>query len=184
MTLLIGSLLFALMVVVVRSACPHIITRAEWGARAPTGVTYLSNQPVQYAFIHHATGNNCHDRASCQALVKSYQNYHMDTHGWADIGYSFVIGGDGSVFEGRGWDKVGAHTQGYNSVGLGFCLTGEFTSVLPPKVQQDAVHNLLACGVSLGKLKSAYTLRGHRDMGSTECPGTKLYHEIQTWPHY
>lgn len=39
--------------------------------------------------------------------------------GWWDIGYSFMIGEDGNVYEGRGWDEVGAHTYGYNSVGLG-----------------------------------------------------------------
>ncbi|KAH9518929.1 Peptidoglycan-recognition protein SC2 [Bulinus truncatus] len=97
-------------------ACPHVVTRAEWGARAPHSVTHFSN-PAHYAFIHHSEAGECNDRTSCAALVRSYQNYHMDTNGWSDIGYSFLIGGDGSVFEGRGWDKVGAHTQGYNSVG-------------------------------------------------------------------
>ena len=39
--------------------------------------------------------------------------------GWSDIGYSFVVGEDGNVYEARGWDTIGAHTKGYNSVGLG-----------------------------------------------------------------
>lgn len=39
--------------------------------------------------------------------------------GWNDIGYSFVVGEDGNVYEARGWDSIGAHTKGYNSVGLG-----------------------------------------------------------------
>lgn len=39
--------------------------------------------------------------------------------GWWDIGYSFMVGEDGNVYEGRGWDQVGAHTYGYNTVGLG-----------------------------------------------------------------
>lgn len=30
-----------------------------------------------------------------------------------------MVGEDGNVYEGRGWDQVGAHTYGYNSVGLG-----------------------------------------------------------------
>jgi N-acetylmuramoyl-L-alanine amidase len=183
MKLLAGCVYFAL-AIAMGYACPTIISRASWGARAPTSTTRLTNQPVQYAFIHHAASANCNDRASCQALVRSFQNQHMNTNGWADIGYSFVIGGDGSIFEGRGWDRVGAHTTNYNSVGLGFCLTGTFTSALPPKAQTDAVKSLIACGVTLGKLRSAYTLRGHRDMGSTECPGTSLFNEIRTWPHY
>lgn len=39
--------------------------------------------------------------------------------GWSDIGYSFVIGEDGNVYEGRGWDTVGAHTLHHNTDGLG-----------------------------------------------------------------
>ena len=39
--------------------------------------------------------------------------------GWSDIGYSFLVGGDGKVYEGRGWNHVGAHTSGYNSEGIG-----------------------------------------------------------------
>ncbi|CAL1536977.1 unnamed protein product [Lymnaea stagnalis] len=165
-------------------ACPTIITRAEWGARAPKSVTYLSKQPVQYAFIHHSAEHECFDRSSCVAEVKLYQNMHMDDRGWDDIGYSFVIGGDGSVYEGRGWDQLGAHTLGYNDVGLGFCLAGNFMEHLPPTVQMDSAKAMIECGVSLGKISSNYTLRGHRDMKTTLCPGDKLYAEIKTWPHY
>ncbi|KAK6994810.1 peptidoglycan-recognition protein SC2 [Biomphalaria glabrata] len=169
----------------VYGACPHIITRAEWGARQPNGEWFLTN-PVQYAFIHHSAGPDCHDRATCQAQVKIFQNYHMDTHGWPDIGYTYVIGGDGSVFEGRGWDKVGAHTLNYNSVGYGFCMIGTFTSHMPTAAAQQAVKDLIDCGVQLGKIKREYTLRGHRDMpgSSTECPGTLLWNAIKHWPHY
>lgn len=39
--------------------------------------------------------------------------------GYSDIGYSFMIGGNGEVFEGRGWDRTGGHTLNYNSIGYG-----------------------------------------------------------------
>jgi len=35
-----------------------------------------------------------------------------------------------------------------------------------------------------GKLSSSYTLHGHRDVGSTECPGQALYDEIRGWSRY
>ncbi len=31
---------------------------------------------------------------------------------YCDIGYNFLIGGDGNVYEGRGWDRQGSHTIG------------------------------------------------------------------------
>ncbi|KAK3794040.1 hypothetical protein RRG08_028472 [Elysia crispata] len=165
--------------------CPAIVSRSGWGARAPNYVTYLSQQPVQYAFIHHsASPSECLTRDRCAAAVRSFQNYHMDTRGWADVGYSFLIGGEGTVFEGRGWDRVGAHTGGYNSVGLGFCFIGNFQNQSPPQIQLDAAQRLIDCGVSLGKLRSDYTVRGHRDMSSTDCPGNNLYSIIRGWSHY
>ncbi len=39
---------------------------------------------------------------------------------------SFIVGEDGNAYEGRGWNRVGAHTPGYNAIGLGFCIIGNF----------------------------------------------------------
>jgi N-acetylmuramoyl-L-alanine amidase len=83
-------------------ACPTIVSRAEWGARAPS--TTLSNlpNPVTYAVIHHSAGAPCTTKASCITTVKNIQTYHMNTNGWSDIGYNFLVGEDGNVYEGRG----------------------------------------------------------------------------------
>ena len=51
--------------------------------------------------------------------------------GWSDIGYSFLVGGDGNVYEGRGWSYVGAHTQNYNSKSFAASMIGSFESSLP-----------------------------------------------------
>jgi N-acetylmuramoyl-L-alanine amidase len=40
--------------------------------------------------------------------------------------FSFLIGGDGEIFEGRGWSKVGAHAPNYNDKSIGICLIGSF----------------------------------------------------------
>lgn len=40
----------------------------------------------------------------------------MESKNWDDIGYNFLVGGDGEVYEGRGWDKQGAHTKGESAV--------------------------------------------------------------------
>ncbi|XP_059161421.1 peptidoglycan recognition protein 1-like [Physella acuta] len=164
-------------------ACPTVVTRAEWGAAAHKNSSTLTN-PLRYAFIHHGASGECTDRATCSAKVRSYQTLHMQVNKWDDIGYSYVIGGDGAVYEGRGWDKVGAHTKGYNSVGYGFCFIGNFMSKLPTAAALQAAKDMIACGVTLGKIQPNYTLRGHRDMVSTQCPGDTLYTEIKTWPHY
>jgi len=52
----------------------------------------------------------------------------MDQKEWADIGYNFLVGEDGNVYEGRGWDKQGAHSKLFNSKSIGICIIGDYTS--------------------------------------------------------
>lgn len=52
----------------------------------------------------------------------------MDTKHWNDIGYNFLIGEDGNVYEGRGWDVKGAHSRPYNGKSIGICVIGDFES--------------------------------------------------------
>lgn len=52
----------------------------------------------------------------------------MDTKGWDDIGYNFIIGEDGNIYEGRGWGKKGAHSKPFNSKSIGICIIGNYMS--------------------------------------------------------
>ncbi|XP_064614109.1 peptidoglycan-recognition protein SC2-like [Liolophura sinensis] len=166
------------------SGCPHIVSRQEWGARAPHGSAGRLSHTPKYIFVHHSATHGCHTQSSCAQEVRSFQNYHMDSKHYSDIEYSFLIGEDGNVYEGRGWDMVGAHTLGHNHDGLGFCVIGTFTHQLPNDAAMSALKRLIGCAVTMGKVTSTYTLKGHRDVRPTECPGQKLYDVIRTWPHY
>ena len=104
-----------------------IVTKSQWGGRAATGKTTLANG-LSYAVIHHTEGASCSTNALCKQQMKNIQNYHMDTLGWADIGYNFLIGGDGVIYEGRGWNTVGAHATSWNSKSLGISFMGNYNS--------------------------------------------------------
>lgn len=116
--------------------------------------------------------------------MRNIQNYHINSLGWADIGYNFLIGGDGQVYEGRGWRKQGAHASGWNSNSHGFSYMGTYTTTSPTAAQVSVGKQLVQCGISLGHIRSNHGLIGHRQVGATECPGNVLYREIQTWPNY
>jgi len=165
------------------SGCPRIISRAEWGARTATSYTTIA-RPIPRYFVHHSAGAACTTEAACKSAVKGIQNYHMDSQGWSDIGYNFLVGEDGNAYEGRGWDRVGAHSPNYNSVALGVCVIGTYTSRNPNAAALSATQQLISCGISMGKLSSTYSLHGHRDGTCTECPGNTLYATIKTWPRY
>lgn len=42
---------------------------------------------------------------------------------------SFAIGGNGKIYEGRGFDRVGAHALEYNPKSIGICLIGDWQSI-------------------------------------------------------
>lgn len=48
----------------------------------------------------------------------------------------------------------------------------------------SAVQDLISYGVAIGKIDANYTLLGHRQTASTDCPGDSLYQLIQTWPRW
>ena len=56
-----------------------------------------------------------------------------------------MIGGDGAVYEGRGWAKEGAHTRGYNTAGVGICLMGDFSFVAPSATMLKTAQDLIDC---------------------------------------
>jgi peptidoglycan recognition protein len=111
--------------------CANVRTRSQWGARA-ANTAVLPTQPPTHFVVHHTAGARCTTQALCDAQMRNIQNFHMNSNGWADIGYNFCIGDNAQVYEGRGWNRQGAHSPSFNSRSIGFCFFGDFTSVLPP----------------------------------------------------
>ncbi|SPP74324.1 peptidoglycan-recognition protein SC2 [Drosophila guanche] len=161
----------------------NIISKSQWGGRAAKSKTTLGSY-LSYAVIHHTAGNYCTTQSACQTQLKNIQNYHMDSLGWADIGYNFLIGGDGNVYEGRGWNAVGAHATNWNSKSIGISFLGNYNSDKITSAQITAAKGLLADAVSRGQIVSGYTLYGHRQVSATECPGTNIWNEIRTWSNW
>lgn len=165
------------------SGCPRIVTRKEWGAVAATN-SPLPTYPAPYVIVHHTAGAACSDQSSCSKQMKSIQLQHINTNRWNDIGYNFAIGGDGNVYEGREWAKSGAHAPNFNGKSLGVVFIGNFMNGSPSTAAINAFHALIKCGVQLKHVATTYKLIGHRQVRSTEYPGTKLYELVKKWPHY
>jgi hypothetical protein len=144
--------------------------------------------PVQFAVVHHGgIKKYCTAKGECAAIARSYQNLHIDGRGWNDIGYNFLVGEDGNVYEGRGWEAVGAHAPTYNTRSIGICILGDFTgtrtfiillcsshwfaSVTATLfVSLRAYHFLNPCGGGLEYLHRIPASRKRRQKG-TQCPG-------------
>lgn len=73
----------------------------------------------------------------------SLKTFHIETRGWDDIGYNFLIGCDGNVYEGRGWGVEGAHTFSFNNRSIGVTFIGCFMRKLPTARALAACKKLL-----------------------------------------
>ncbi|XP_043362746.1 N-acetylmuramoyl-L-alanine amidase isoform X2 [Dermochelys coriacea] len=164
--------------------CPAIIPRCMWGAKPYNGTPRQLKLPLSFVYIHHTSSPSqpCRTFPECAADMRAMQHFHQVDRGWDDIGYSFVVGSDGYMYQGRGWHWVGAHTRGYNSKGYGVSFIGDYMDTLPEAFALTLVRdNFLLCAVKGAKIWANYTVHGHRQMVHTACPGNTLYQEIQTW---
>jgi hypothetical protein len=123
--------------------------------------------------IHHSA---FYENNDLETLLE-VQAAHRNQRGWADIGYHFLIGKNGLIYEGRDWHVRGTHVETYNSGSLGICLLGNFMSQDPTIAQLDstlALINWEAERLTLSHIAS------HRDFNPlTECPGDNLYFYLE-----
>ncbi|MDZ7658315.1 N-acetylmuramoyl-L-alanine amidase [Fodinibius sp.] len=170
---------------------PEYVTRTEWDCpdgQEPSGS--VSATDVTHQIIHHSAGTN--SSSDWPAVVRSIWDYHVNTNGWNDIGYNWLIDPNGIIYQGRGWingnDEVqGAHFCGTNSNTMGVCLLGNFEEVQPSTNALNNLEELLAWKSDEKNIDPTersfhassgfrlYTISGHRDGCSTLCPGENLY---------
>lgn len=168
--------------------CPHIITRCQWGAKAYRSTPIPLSLPVQFLYVHHTyePSSPCLSFPTCSRDMRAMQRYHQEERGWSDIGYSFVVGSDGYIYEGRGWNYLGRHTRGHNAIGYGVSIIGNYTATLPSRHAMNLLrHRLVQCAVDRGGLAANFTIHGHRQVVNyTSCPGDAFFSEIRRWEHF
>ena len=150
-----------------------VTTRHQWNATDPDKICGSVVAPYRMA-IHH-TASPSDDGDDPGARMRQMQNYHMNTLGWCDIGYHFVVAQSGEILQGRSRsDRPGAHVGGQNSGNVGISMIGNYTNSGPPDVQFDGVVTMVKWvhdehGVDL----DSNAIRGHRDWPNqtTACPG-------------
>lgn len=151
----------------------HIVSRSAWGARPPTRVHRIP-VPTRDLWLHHTAGSE-----SGAAGMRQIQRFHMDTKGWSDIAYSFVIDPtDNAIYEGRGAGVAGGHTAGHNTTSHAICIMGNFDTEHPSPTLLRTIADLVRHGRDRGWWRDL--TGGHRDASgaSTACPGRHLYAAI------
>ncbi len=165
---------------------PDFQDRGEW---CPNGNCPPNPSPsmtsVKFLIVHHSAGSN--QSSDWSAVVRSIWDYHVNTLGWSDVGYNWLVDPAGNLYEGRGQGVLGAHFCGTNSQTMGVCMIGTYTNVEPQDTAVQTLTKMLAwnsCEENIDPLgsgnhsSSGLTLdriSGHRDGCATECPGEAFY---------
>ncbi|HEY5143047.1 MAG TPA: N-acetylmuramoyl-L-alanine amidase [Solirubrobacteraceae bacterium] len=184
---------------------PAIVPRTAWGGDRVIPRATPSLGTVEIGVVHHTENANTYAPGESAAIVLAIAQYHRDVKGWNDIGYNFLVDRFGTIFEGRAGGVtlpvIGAHAQGFNRLSTGVSVIGSFMDVQAPQPAVAAVARLLAWKLPLhgspvtGRITVAsgggaltqwkygtnVTLEricGHRDVDSTDCPGTQFYAQL------
>jgi hypothetical protein len=187
---------------------PTVYTRAQWGAderlrtRNSGCGTPDYGSTIKMGFLHHTDGVNGYSSSAVPSIIRSIYAYHVQSNGWCDIGYNFLVDRFGRIWEGRygGITKpvIGAHTGGFNTDSFGVSLIGTFTSTAPPTAMVSAAEKLFAWRLgsyyrdpgatttmtagsfsgsryAAGSTVTFKVVSGHRDADLTTCPGSAAY---------
>lgn len=185
-------------------AAPFAInSRASWGARAPSSTPSIASGGVKLAVVHHTAGSNNYSAAQVPGILRSVQAYHMgpNGNGWSDIGYNFLVDKFGGIWEGRAGGTanavIGAHAMGFNTGSVGVSVLGNYVGVASSAAAREAVSKVVgyrlqdkgvnptaranvtsggSSTIPAGRVVNLPTVVGHRDVGSTSCPGSIYDH--------
>lgn len=152
-------------------AAIEVICKSAWGAKAVTG-EFISHT-IENITVHH-TAVALTTNAAAPARARQHQSYHQEL-GWPDLAYHYLIDANGHVYEGRPVTAVGDTATDYDPTGhFLVCCEGDFNTQQITAEQYQSLVRLLAWGsVEFGV--TAASIRGHRDVASTTCPGDNLY---------
>jgi len=176
---------------------PAYVSRKEWNSPQDEHISSRTLTDVTHLIIHHSAGNTTSNDFA--AVVLAYWDYHVNGHGWDDIGYNWLVDPNGVLYKGRAWKSEteeniqGAHNSAKNGNTSGICLIGNYVSSTPSEKGLDKLASICAFLCSkydidpLGKSYHASiekvndNITGHgQSGGGTACPGTQLINRMQT----
>ncbi len=170
---------------------PDFCDRICWCPSCPVDSTPQLTDPT-HIIVHHSAGFN--ESNNFASVVEYYWDLHVNTNGWDDIGYNWLIDPNGVIYQGRLDNYQGAHFSCINENTIGICMIGDYTSSVPSQEAINALVDLVgfeATEHQIDVLDESYhetgdfiihNVSGHRDgndsqngCSSTVCPGDSFY---------
>ncbi|XP_011315366.1 peptidoglycan recognition protein 1-like [Fopius arisanus] len=140
--------------------------------------------PVSNVLISYTGTGPCYDVHECSLRMTGLRRYHTEINNWPSIGYNFLVGSDGNIYEGCGWDTEVFHASDSPTQYLLIGLIGDRNHVIINGNQLRAVQKLLEWGVHEGKLSRDYRVDGHRQKTEMMNPHDGMYKNVDMIPHW
>lgn len=156
---------------------PKVIT--DYGQRPPNCTTPNPIGPESDLFIHFSDsdGSGIDKKGEPKQAVRNIQAFHMGpARGWCDIGYSWVLVQQRGffkrplLFKGRGFHNVPASQEGHNTGNMSVCVIADGNDPIKRSTFRALAWVVRHC--------PARTVKGHRDVNATGCPGDRLYSKV------
>ena len=150
-----------------------LVGRSRWTNKPPSG----NNRPigkVTRITIHHTDEHGGLIGLPDVEVVKRIENYHRNGKKWCAIGYHYLVGKDGRVYEGRPNTLQGAHVLSENENNIGISTIGNWHKSLPSTRQLTALKSFIEDTRDRYHVGTK-RIYGHRDLNQSICPGDALY---------
>lgn len=155
-----------------------LVTRQEWGARAPRDKTYQRTTDIKTIFIHHSESQGGQRTFNEQAqAIRNTQDFHMGPERqWSDIAYTYLVtnpfrGGRSRAFVGRGLHQVPAAQLGFNTNSCAICVITMDGEPLSWKTKLTLRRLIWQTRRRIGR---QVPVKPHSAVNSTSCPGDQL----------
>lgn len=117
--------------------------------------------------VHHTTG---------RTTLTPYDiaRYHVESRDWPGIGYHYLIGADGAIYQCNRHETYSYHAGTANGYSLGVSLIGEFMNgVFPTPSQFESACQLIAWLMQELGIADIAKVVGHKEVpeAQTACPG-------------
>lgn len=156
---------------------------------------------VNAIVIHHTAT----EHESSQQWIQDIYKFHSLWRQWWDVGYNYIIWYDGEIYEWRKWGdySVWAHVVWNNISSVWVAVMWDYHEKPINTKQYESLEKLVrhlsftygidldkdyyynyncsgaACNIFPLETHLRKTLSWHRDAGHTNCPGDKLYKQIE-----
>jgi hypothetical protein len=164
-----GIGLFIILLIWVKSQEIRIIDKTDSLMRS-SSKTYATRtlDQINKIIVHHS--------ASIGQTAEDYARYHVLSKKWAGIAYTFVIEKTGDIIQGNLLTWITNNTSGQNTSSISICLSGDFTKEEPSPAQLKSLKKLI--NYLRKTLPQRLEVSGHKDFGTTSCPGPNLYKHL------